>query len=288
MKKSTKKLALMSVALIAMVMLSGCSAPTDEAGNIIYITSSSTLSQTLNDSGWFGIFVYPLAQIINYVTENTGNVALGIVAATVLGNIIVFVLTLKSQIQTQQMQAMQPELTKIQQKYAGKEDKASQMKQAQEMQALYSKYNVNPLTSMLGLFLQFPLIIAIYQAVQRSEAVAHGTLLGLSLEYTPLEGIQNGQFLYIVLFVVMLVCQLGSMLLPRFMAEQKAKKKAEEEHRKYRKEKDPNQNMMYYMMLPILILSIMWPSGMLVYWIISSLVNIIKTLVLQFIIEKRK
>ena len=42
-------------------------------------------------------------------------------------------------------------------------------------------------------------------------------------------------------------------------------------------------NLMYMMMIPILVLSIMWPSAMTVYWTISSFINILKTLLVQYV-----
>jgi YidC/Oxa1 family membrane protein insertase len=56
------------------------------------------------------------------------------------------------------------------------------MRQATEMQALYKKYNVNPASSILVTFLQFPVIMAIYMAVQRSYAVATGSFMGMDLQ----------------------------------------------------------------------------------------------------------
>jgi len=44
--------------------------------------------------------------------------------------------------------------------------------------------------------------------------------------------------------------------------------------------------MMYYMLIPILILSVTWPAAMTIYWTINSIVNIAKTLIVQFVISK--
>ena len=44
--------------------------------------------------------------------------------------------------------------------------------------------------------------------------------------------------------------------------------------------------MQIYMMATIMMFGLMWPSAMALYWAINSLVNIIKTLVVQKIIDK--
>ena len=56
------------------------------------------------------------------------------------------------------MQMLQPELQKIQNKYAGKTDDRSRMMQAQEMQALYKKNNISPFGSILVMFIQLPIL----------------------------------------------------------------------------------------------------------------------------------
>ena len=256
----------------ALFLISGCTAPTDEAGKIVMITPETTFKQIFNSESWFSaIFVYPLSQAINYLTPIVG-VAAAIAIVTVIVNGAILALTMKSNIQTQQMQMLQPEMEKINKKYEGKSDDASNMKKAQEIQGLYSKYNINPFGTILVTFVQFPIILAMFQAVQRAQSVATGTFMGLSLEQSPWNGIMNGQYLYIAIFLVMLVTQVGSMMLPQFLAKQKAKKEAELKHKKPENVSNPNQNMMYYMLIPILIFSITWPTAMSIYWIINSVV----------------
>lgn len=286
MKLTKKKYMLFALSFVGLFMLSGCTSPTDEAGKIIMIFKETPFMQTINDTGWFGAFVWPIAQIINYTADYIGPAG-GIMAATVAANLVVVLLTIKSQIGMQRIQLIQPELLKIQNKYEGKTDDQSKMRMAQEMQALYGKYNINPLTSMLGTFVQFPIIFAIFQAVQRSPIVTNGTFLGMSLEQTPWNGITHGQFAYIGLFLVMILAQVGSMFIPQWLAKKKAKEKAAKEHRRYVEQKNPMGNSMYFMMLPIIVLSVVWPSGMVVYFTISSIVNIIKTLAVQYIVDRK-
>ena len=288
MKFKNKKLLILLLLVASALFLSGCAAPTDEAGKIIKITTETTFKHIFETEGWFNtIFVYPLSQAINYLAPKTG-VALAITIVTVIVNAFILLFTLKSTIQTQQMQMLQPELDKINKKYEGKTDEASKMKQAQEMQALYKKYNINPFGAILTTFIQLPIIMAMYQSVQRSQAVYEGSFWGLSLAQAPLDGIKAGQFLYILLFVVMLVTQIGSMMLPQYLNKKKIIKEAELHHKKPEIPKNPNQNMMYYMMIPILWLSITWPAAMTVYWIINSLIMISKTLIVQNIISNHQ
>lgn len=141
---------------------------------------------------------------------------------------------------------------------------------------------------MLAQFVQFPILIAMYHAVQRAEAVATGTFLGLSLEVTPLNGIKGGQFGYAIIFVLMLVAQLISMRVPMMLQKRRAKKEAEIHHRRYEEPKNPMGNSMYFMILFIGVLMLSWPSAMSLYYCISSCVMIVKTIVVDKIAEKQK
>ena len=281
-----RRILLLGCVVFAAVLLTGCAIPTDpETHEIIQITPTTTFSQIMSTESWFSaILVWPMAQFLNLLTPYIG-VAGAIALLTIIVNGILMIFTLKSTIATQQMQLLQPEMEKIQRKYEGKDDDASKMKQAQEMQALYKKYNVNPFSMILITFLQFPIIISVYQAVQRATAVKTGTFFGLPLDQTIMNGLRNGQWGYLV----MGVCQYFSMQLPQMLAKKKAEEEAAKHHRKPEVAQNQQSKMMqYYMLVMILVFGLMWPAAMSVYWAIYSIVTIVKTLLVQKIIDNRK
>jgi len=286
MKK--RKILIFLLVIGALFTLTGCTIPKDaETGKFIYITAETTFSSIMQSENWFtAIFVFPLASLINKMVAVGINVGVAIAVLTLLVHSVILALTWKSNVQQAKMQEIQPELSKIQKKYEGKKDEQSRMKQAQEMQNLYKKNDVNPLGTMLSTFVQFPVIIAMYQAVQRAEAVATGSFLGLSLEQTPLAGIQSGQYGYVILFALMIVAQLAGMRIPTFLTERRGRKEAERKHIKYEKPKNAMQNQMYIMILFISVLAISWPAAMSLYWMISSVVNVLKQVVIHKMIGK--
>jgi YidC/Oxa1 family membrane protein insertase len=289
-KSTARKLLLITAVVVCAVFLSGCRVPTDESGAIKQITLETTFQETMDSENWFSaIFVWPFAQMINHLTPHVG-VVLAITLVTLLVNSVLLALTLKSQIGMQKMQLLQPELERIQRKYEGRDDEASRMKMAQEVQRLYSKNGVNPTSMMLIQFLQFPVIIAMYQAVQRASSVSSAMVGNMSLEVTILNGIRGGtgRWGYILLFVIMAAAQYVSMSLPQWINKKKAKEEADKHHRAVQQPTSSSQNkiMQYYMFALILVFGLMWPAAMSVYWTIYSLINIAKTLVVQHAIEK--
>ena len=284
-----KKLLLIIGIVLALLLLSGCARPMDENGNILKITDETTFSQILNDEGIFSaIFIFPLAKFINFMVPYTG-VGLGIVIVTVVINLLVLAFTWKSSVGAQKMQVVQPEIVRIQKKYEGRDDRNSMMKMQNEMNAVYKKYDVHPFGSILTTFLQFPILIAMYNAVQRAAAVAEGTFAGMKLELTPREGIASGQYGYAVIFVVMILVQLLSMKIPTWLAERRAKLEAEKHFRTYRKPEGQN-NMMTSMIVMLVFISFLmlnWPTAMSLYYLVSSLTMVLKNILIDTIIAKQ-
>lgn len=282
-----RKLKLILTILILLIVLTSCAVPRDEAGNIKYISDNISFNEFRAQEGFFQtLLVFPLTKILNFIIANTGSVFIGVAVLTFLVHAIVLLVTWKSNVATLKMQQLQPELKKIQEKYADRTDQQARLAMGAEMQALYQKNKVNPFASMLTMFLQLPIIFSIYYAVNRSERVMTGSFLGVNLAKTPMEGIVAFELPYILIFVVMMLLQVASMYIPTYLSERRAKIKAAKEHRRYVKQPNP-MKMMMPMMIIVLFFSVSWPSAMSIYWSISSVVQIVKSLVIDYFIHRR-
>lgn len=190
---------------------------------------------------------------------------------------------------------LQPEMQRIQNKYAGKTDDRSRMMQAQELQQIYAKNNINPFGTILTTFLQFPLILGVYQATQRAQEVVEGSFLNIKLTETPIWGMENGQWVYILIFLLMIVFQFASLKFPQWLQKQRDKNN----HVKKKEYADPKNNknnmagsmnmMMYGSLGMIAIFAINWPLSMSFYWLVSSIARIIQNIVInKFFINDEK
>ena len=288
--RTKKLLALMAIVTIV-VTATGCTAPKDANGHIILISESTTFGEIFQTENWFNaLFVWPLSWVLNKLAPViTVGGAIAVVTAVVNGLLAVF--TLKSQMGMQRMQMLQPELNKIQRKYEGRDDQASKMRMAQEQQQLMNKYNVNPGSMMLVQFIQLPIIMAMFMAIQRAEAVVNGTFLGMNLQVKPSEAfglLFKGDFSglpYIILFLLMAVTQVVLVLLPMYFQKKKAAAEAAKHHRKPEPTNNQNVMMQMYMIVMVLAFGLMWQSGMSLFWFIRNIVDIIKTIIVQNIME---
>ena len=288
--RTKKLLALMAIVTIV-VTATGCTAPKDANGHIILISESTTFGEIFQTENWFNaLFVWPLSWVLNKLAPViTVGGAIAVVTAVVNGLLAVF--TLKSQMGMQRMQMLQPELNKIQRKYEGRDDQASKMRMAQEQQQLMKKYDVNPGSMMLVQFIQLPIIMAMFMAIQRAEAVVNGTFLGMNLQVKPSEAfglLFKGDLSglpYIILFLLMAVTQVVLVLLPMYFQKKKAAAEAAKHHRKPEPTNNQNVMMQMYMIVMVLAFGLMWQSGMSLFWFIRNIVDIIKTIIVQNIME---
>lgn len=240
--------------------------------------------------GWFdGLIVWPIAQLINWFASFT-DAGWGIILATLLIQLLIFLFTYKSQISQQRMQELQPQMTKLQAKYEGKTDERSRMLMAQEMQKLYDDYDVHPFGSMLVMFIQLPVMMGMFYATMRAVTTVYGTFMGMPLSETPLYGFQHLQWGPITVYVLMIVMSILQMQLPKWLNKLSSRTKNEKKH--HDEPKQPGMmsntmNMTMYMTTALIaFMYISWPIAMSFYWLVSSIIRAGTSVLSHFVSEK--
>ena len=278
----------MVLVIAALFILSGCARNTDANGitlpeKVIYLTTP--FKDMMKEGFLTAVLVWPLAQAINLFYKWIGSSTLAIILVTVIYNILILPMSIKTTASTQKMQMLQPELTKIQAKYEGRTDDAARMAQAQEMQALYNKYGVNPLGSLITPLLQFPILICMYYAVQRADAVCNGTIAGLPMSTTPADAAKSLKtgWPIVIIFAMMLIFQVLSVKVPTWLAERARKNK--KGYKAYADNGNANstQNNMMLLTTSLMVglLGFKWPVAMSLYWLLNSVINVVKTAMIQ-------
>ena len=120
------------------------------------------LEETINYGffGWIAFILMDVARILYKVTHNWG---VAIILMSVLLNVVLFPLSLKSFKSMKKMHELHPHMEKLKTQF-----KDNPQKLNKEMLELYKKYNINPLSGCLPMLLQMPIFIALYQALSRS------------------------------------------------------------------------------------------------------------------------
>lgn len=235
-----KKRILLIVSLISvMVLLAGCSEIN------MPITSES-------QGFWNEYIVYPLSWLITEIAHLFGgNYGWGIIGITILIRLLLLPLMIKQTKSTKAMQAIQPEMQKLKEKYASK-DAATQQKLQQETMALFQKHGVNPLAGCLPLVIQMPILIGLYHAIIRTQQIAGDQFLWFDLgEKDPY-------------FILPIVAGAATFLQQKMMM--------------VGQENNPQMTMMLWMMpIMIVIFAINFPAALSLYWVVGNIFMIVQT-----------
>jgi len=129
-------------------------------------TISPRLDQ-LVDWGWFGVIAKPLFLALNWMNDRyVHNYGWAIVILTIIINFVMLPLKFTSLKSMRQMSVIQPEVKKINDKYAGMSMRdPRKQKQNEEIMELYKKHGVNPASGCVPMLLQIPFFIAFYKVL---------------------------------------------------------------------------------------------------------------------------
>lgn len=215
---------------------------------------------TSNESSglWEFLFVKPLAYLILVLGKLVGNLGISLILIGLAIRLILLPFTIKSTKQTMNMKKAQPELEKLERKYRNRTDNESLMAKSQETMMIYKKYKVNPMVGCLMAFIQLPLFFAFLQAIYRTPAIYEESLLTFNLGMTPLVGIKTGNYLYLLLLVLIAVSTYFSFKQTMSQAGSQSPEAAKQ-----------MKIMLYVMLVVITYASLTLPTALAFYWIVT-------------------
>lgn len=119
--------------------------------------------------GMFGFLAVPLLTALKWVYGFLGNYGWSIIFLTIIINLLIFPLRHKSLVSMRKMQALQPQLKAIQDRYAGlKMTDPGRQKMQAEIMALYKEKGVNPASGCIPMLLTLPVLFAFYSLLSQA------------------------------------------------------------------------------------------------------------------------
>ena len=104
----------------------------------------------------------PFAWILRLFYNLTNNYGIALILFTLIVKLVMLPFQLKSKKSMLRMNQFQPKMREIQEKYAN-----NQQKMNEELQLLYVKEGINPMSGCLWSLLPFPIIIALYSIIRQ-------------------------------------------------------------------------------------------------------------------------
>ncbi|MDO4912802.1 MAG: membrane protein insertase YidC [Lactobacillus sp.] len=253
-KKIKLALVIMTV-LIASVVLTGCASS----------TTMKPISHS-NGSWWDRWIIYYFSEFILFIAKIFGNnYGIAIIAFTILIKAILIPLNAISIKSNTKMQAIQPQIKALQQKYSSRDAETQQILR-EETSKLYKEAGVNPYAGCLPLLIQMPVLIVLYQAILRTPQLQTGKFLWMNL------GKPDPYYVMAILAAVF-------TFLSSYIAQLSTPKSAQN---------GMTKSMTYIMAVMVGFWAIYFQSAISLYWVVSNLFQMVQTFVLQNPIKYRQ
>ena len=244
------------------------------------------------------LFVFPVGWLLYAISQLCGGYyIIGLLITTLIVRTLGWPIYAKTNDMSLKMKAMEPELAKIQKKYEGKTDPNSQRMMQMEQAQLYKKHKVFGAGCLMP-FLQFPIFMAVYRAIQQLPYTTpkggvftldwaerlNSTVFGVDLFADKSAG--TTQLIAILVLVILVI---GTQFLSQKLSEKRQKEqqeKREEDIPVYRRQsynqtKNSSQNqmqmMIYFMMLMMGMFVWQSKAGLGIYWLIGNIYSMIQT-----------
>jgi len=185
----------------------------------------------------------------------------------------------KSNDLTLKMQIAQPEINKIQEKYKGRTDQASQQRMQMETMEVYKRYKINLLGCLMPLA-QMPIFIAMYQVVQRFPLTGTGIFGNSAVT-------MNTAFLWTNLGNTAWLANLplaiivgGTMFLSQWLTTKRTTSQQKNNNRYQSAQQQQTQKTMKYMMYFMVIMMAyiaIGNAGIAFYWIIGNVYQLLQS-----------
>ncbi|WP_438495374.1 membrane protein insertase YidC [Paenibacillus sp. IHBB 3054] len=260
LQKWAKPILIMLIGVIPVIVLSGCT------------TASQSNSINADSSGIFNhFFIYPFSFLIKFFANAfQGNYGLSIVLMTFIIRLAIMPLMMnqtKKQLDVKEkMAVLQPELTELKEKYKNDVSADAKKQQQAEMMQLYQKHQFNLLNmGCLPMLLQWPITLAFYYAIRRTQEIGAHDFLWFSLGKTDM-------ILPLIAAVVYYV---------QFRVSQTVSAQIQQ---------DQNNQMAFIGLLsPIMmgVFSFQMPAALPLYWAVGGIFIIVQTIILNKMYTRR-
>ncbi len=249
---------------------------------------------------FFAFFVYPGAMLvlnIMYLLRDVWggmNALLAIFTLLFIIRVITLLISIRSTLQSERMSEIQGKLAEINAKYKDvKQDMATRQKKQMEIQEVYKKYNIKPFAMFEQLFVTMPIFLIVYRVVTILRPIKAISLFGIwDLGASPLteitSNLSNGGWVYIFFLLIVIPAQIISQKIPQMLASKRNNnaKAISQKGNEQAKKMKMTQTIIMVVMVFVVASS---PSGIGMYWFLSSLFTIAQSFVIHyFVVSKKK
>ncbi|MFY8351847.1 membrane protein insertase YidC [Pseudoalteromonas sp. SSM20] len=209
------------------------------------------------DYGLFWFISQPLHSLLMWLYGLIGSLGLAIIAITLIVKMVLYPLTKAQYTSMAKMRNLQPKIMALKDRYGD-----DRQKMGQAMMEMYRKEKVNPMGGCFPLLLQMPIFLGLFYVFMESVEIRHTEFL-----YLNDLAAMDPYFILPILFGASMF--LMQKLQPMTVT-------------------DPmQQKMMTWMPVMFSVFFIWFPSGLVMYWLVSNLISIAQMLYIYKGMEKK-
>ncbi|AMD81581.1 putative inner membrane protein translocase component YidC [Mycoplasmopsis canis PG 14] len=240
-----------------------------------------TWKQAWEYGPFYGLLVYPLSVMVQSLRQampelNGWATIIAILIAVIFTRLLVLAFSFKATMMQSIQEGLKSKKAAIEAKYIGFENnKTMKMKKNQEIQALYSKYNINPMDQFANLLLSMPIFFAMWRVIQGIPEIKQTVWLGINFSSVSWQKVTSGEFVYLWILIAAILVQLISQLLPQLLNRRKNNLTMTISEKQALKKSERTQRIMMIVFTGI---TILFSAGVQVYWLFGGLWQIAQVL----------
>ena len=250
------------------------------AENNSWNLSGQRLSECLQSNGWLGWLETILKWLMEIINKFTKNWGVSIILMTILIKLIMFPFTKNQSLSTLKMQEIQPKIQAIQTKY-----KDNPQKQQEAMANIYKEAGYNPMSGCLPMIVQFLILFAMYNLFNnyfefRGASFIDGWISDLSTGDTVHTFVRNIPFFGNQLRILPMIYLASQLFYGKITGNGGTAAAGSTK---------TQMNMMMYGM-PVIFFFIFYnaPSGLLLYWTVSNIFQMIQQIIINNTMKQKK
>lgn len=247
----------------------------------VWNLSGLRLTESLNSNGWLGWLETILKWIMEVINKVVHNWGISIIIMTILIKLAMFPMTKNQSMSTLKMQEIQPKVQSVQNKY-----KDNPQKMQQEMAKVYKDVGYNPMSGCLPMLVQFLILWSMYNLFNN-----YFEFRGSSFIPHWIEDLSSGDSIYVFKFnipffgnhlrilpFIYLASQLFFGKITNMGGTAGAAGSSQAQMKM----------MMYGMPILFFVLFYNAPSGLLLYWTVSNVFQMIQQIIINKAMKSKK
>jgi YidC/Oxa1 family membrane protein insertase len=216
---------------------------------------------------WQTIIINPLTAILHFFLNFSGDIGIAIVLFTVVIKFVLLPLNIQAAKTSKNLRKIQDDINKLKEKHK-KDTRAL----GADLSKLYKDNDIRPLSGILNLFIQIPILFGLYHIILKELAVITDKTTLFNIDIT-----QKSIFFAVLTLISMFI------LMRLSVKDMQIGEKASQFQKDF--SRMMQLQMQYFLPLLVFLTSLFLPAGITIYFVVSNIFGIFQTLFIKKVLK---